>query len=239
MSGVAQDRAGPSRVLVFDLDDTLYLERDYVASGFRALGGWARDNLGVHDFAERAWRRFEDGMRGTIFDTVLAEIGLGDRPELVRRLLAVYRAHKPDIQLAPDAAALLDAMEPQTGVALLTDGFLNAQRNKIEALGLAERGIWPIVCTDMWGRDNWKPHERGFLHIQAQYRLPPPAFTYVADNPSKDFVAPRRLGWSTVWIRRPHRIHADVVPCPEGCPDRVIESLHDFRSGYAAPRREQ
>jgi putative hydrolase of the HAD superfamily len=175
-------------------------------------------------------------MRGTIFDTILSEIGLGDRPDLIQRLLTLYRAHKPDIRLAPDAGALLDAMGPHIGVALLTDGFLIAQRNKIEALGLVERGLWPIVCTDMWGRDNWKPHERGFLHIQAHYGLPSPAFTYVADNPSKDFVAPRRLGWSTVWIRRPERIHADAAPCPGGCPDRVIESLDDLRDEGAVLR---
>ena len=30
------------QVLVFDIDDTLYLERDYVRSGFGAAGRWAR-----------------------------------------------------------------------------------------------------------------------------------------------------------------------------------------------------
>ena len=224
----APGRAMPRHVLVFDLDDTLYLERDYVASGFRALGRWVSDNLDLHDFAERAWRRFEGGARDRIFDSVLAELGLGDRPELIQRLLFLYRAHKPDIRLAPDAKACLDRIGPEVGVALLTDGFLVAQRNKIEALGLAERPIRPIVCTDLWGRACWKPHDRGFLHIEAHYRLPSRAFTYVADNPAKDFIAPRRLGWSTVWIRRPARIHADARPCADGCPDRMIESLHEL-----------
>ncbi|HEY1144818.1 MAG TPA: HAD family hydrolase [Allosphingosinicella sp.] len=224
----AAERATPRHVLVFDLDDTLYLERDYVASGFRALGAWVSDNLGARDFAERAWRCFEGGARGRIFDTVLADLGLGDRPELIQTLLSLYRAHKPDIRLAPDARAWLERIGPDVGVALLTDGFLAAQRNKIEALGLAERPIRPIVCTDMWGRACWKPHDRGFLHIESHYRLPARAFTYVADNPAKDFVAPLRLGWSTVWIRRPARIHADARPCPGGCPDRMIESLDEL-----------
>ena len=231
----APGRAMPRHVLVFDLDDTLYLERDYVASGFRALGRWVSDNLDLHDFAERAWRRFEGGARDRIFDSVLAELGLGDRPELIQRLLFLYRAHKPDIRLAPDAKACLDRIGPEGGVALLTDGFLVAQRNKIAALGLAERPIRPIVCTDLWGRGCWKPHDRGFLHIESHYRLPSRAFTYVADNPAKDFVAPLRLGWSTVWIRRPARIHADARPCPGGCPARMIESLDELPTPCLAP----
>ena len=37
--------------VVFDIDDTLYLERDYVLSGFAAVGPWARDWLAIPDFA--------------------------------------------------------------------------------------------------------------------------------------------------------------------------------------------
>ena len=39
--------------VVFDVDDTLYLERDYVRSGFRAVGVWASRWLGLSGFAER------------------------------------------------------------------------------------------------------------------------------------------------------------------------------------------
>ena len=35
------------RAVVFDIDDTLYLERDYVRSGFTAAGAWARTELGL------------------------------------------------------------------------------------------------------------------------------------------------------------------------------------------------
>src|SRR5207302_9076607 len=35
--------------VVFDIDDTLYLERDYVRSGFRAVGTWAEQWLRIPD----------------------------------------------------------------------------------------------------------------------------------------------------------------------------------------------
>src|SRR3546814_14266579 len=101
MSGGNARAARPRRVLVFDLDDTLYLERDYVASGFRAVGQWVLENLGLGGFEERAWRHFAGGSRGRIFDTVLGELGFGGRPDLVARLVSLYRPPQPDIRLAP------------------------------------------------------------------------------------------------------------------------------------------
>ncbi|MGQ9635778.1 MAG: HAD family hydrolase, partial [Bryobacteraceae bacterium] len=61
--------------VAFDLDDTLYLERDYVRSGFEAVGEWAKERLGIGDFTQRAWRWFQQGRRGDIFNQVLVEIG--------------------------------------------------------------------------------------------------------------------------------------------------------------------
>jgi putative hydrolase of the HAD superfamily len=231
-------RDAPARVIVFDLDDTLYLERDYVASGFRAVGRWAEDHLGCAEFGQCCERHFAAGVRGRIFDAALDELGLRDET-LISRLIKIYRDHPPEIGLAPDAAAFLECLGPDTAVALLTDGFLSAQLNKIRALGLGPPAVWPIVCTDQWGRTHWKPHERGFLHIQQHHGLPPAAFTYVADNPSKDFIAPRRLGWHTIQIKRPERLHADVIAAEGGDAAEMIESLDelmvDIRPSQAPP----
>ena len=40
-------------VLVFDLDDTLYPEREFALSGFRAAGRWAAAELGVEGSTPR------------------------------------------------------------------------------------------------------------------------------------------------------------------------------------------
>ena len=49
-------RRWPIHTLVFDLDDTLYLEREYALSGFRAVGDWLRQTRGLIDFEARAQR---------------------------------------------------------------------------------------------------------------------------------------------------------------------------------------
>jgi putative hydrolase of the HAD superfamily len=141
-------------------------------------------------------------------------------------MLAVYRQHRPDIRLAPDAEQFLGRRDAATGSAVITDGFLDAQKCKIRALGLYGRGIHIGICTDKWGRDCWKPNPRAFEHVEKIFGRAGAALTYVADNPSKDFAAPRALGWNTVQIVRPGRIHAYVrtlVPA-----HRLIESLEEF-----------
>src|SRR3546814_13944266 len=59
----------------------------------------------------------------------------------------------------------------------------------------------------------------------AEYGLPPSAFTYVGDNPAKDFTAPSAMGWRTVQITRPGGVHNAVGP---GVPDLVISSLDEL-----------
>lgn len=214
------------RLIVFDLDDTLYLERDYAQSGFRAVGRWLEDSIGPNPFADLAWGQFCMGRRNDIFDAVLEEMDIRANGALIRQLVSVYRHHHPDIHLAPDAARLLGAHPPEgTRYALITDGFLAAQTRKLRALGLSQMGLWPLICTDIWGRGYWKPHARAFECVQAMHGLPSHAITYVADNATKDFIAPRRLGWNTVELLRPERVRAnEYIPSGEGA-DRSVVSL--------------
>lgn len=213
------------RVVVFDLDDTLYLERDFVASGFTAVGAWLAGAHGRDGFAAGAWRHFEAGRRGDIFDATLFDLGMEVDPALIAELVRRYRDHDPDIALADDAAAWLAAPPPGTAIALLTDGVGHCQAKKFAALGLTSHGLWPVVMTGRLGRGFGKPHPRGYCMIADTFDLPPDCFTYVADNAAKDFVTPRRLGWNTVQIVRPGGLHQQPAPDRRHAADKVISSL--------------
>lgn len=212
-------------VVVFDLDDTLYLERDFVRSGFAAVDAWLAAHHGVDDFQAHAWELFLAGRRGDVFDRALPMVGVEPRPDLIRRLVEVYREHVPAIQLEPAAPDLLAALRGRCRLALLTDGYHDTQRRKVAALGLAD---WcdPVVCTDQWGRAHWKPSPRGFLHIQDALEAAPERCIYVADNPAKDFRAPKALGWRTLRVRHPLGEHAggDAVS-PLDQADRTVAGL--------------
>jgi len=199
------------QVVVFDIDDTLYLERDYVRSGFRAVGAWADRALGVPDLADRAWAAFEDGVRQRIFYVALAGCGVEVTPELIDQLVACYRGHVPDIKLLDDARECLELLSLDAGVvvAVVTDGPLASQQAKARSLGLA---AWSqhMIFTEALGAGFGKPSSGAFELLEERLGVRGDRCTYVADNPAKDFVGPRQLGWRTIRVRREHSLHFGV-----------------------------
>jgi putative hydrolase of the HAD superfamily len=206
------------RCVVFDIDDTLFLERDYVESGLKKVGMWVRDNLGIVDFFDRAWNLFEMGVRGTIFDDALESCRIKASPELLSTLVKIYRVHEPDISLLPDARSCLEKLHGRVDLAVITDGPLQCQRAKARALRL-ERWMGQTVFTAELAPGLGKPHPGPFRMIEEETGRSGSECVYVADNPIKDFSGPKRLGWSTVRIRRSGGLHVNV----DGGPDVDFE----------------
>lgn len=208
--------------VVWDIDDTLYLERDYVRSGFRAVGDALREHFDADGFGDVAWALFEQGVRGDTFDRAASAIG---RPELpVDWMVARYREHEPDIELSPDASSCIDRLSG-VPMAAVSDGPWASQHAKAVALGVP-RFADPVVLTSALGEGKGKPHPAGFESVVAAVGLSASRYVYVADNPAKDFVAPRQLGWATVRIRRPLGLHVDRPSADDV--DAEIESLDDL-----------
>jgi len=193
--------------VVFDIDDTLYLERDYVMSGFAAVGPWAHAWLGVPDFAERCRKEHNSGTRGRIFNKVLDDCGLPVTDEVIGTLLALYRTHVPQIRLCEDAASALEEISRTRPIAIITDGPAISQSRKAEALQLS-RFASPIYLTELHGTECSKPSPVVFQNLQRT--IDANRFVYVADNPLKDFTAPATLGWNTIRVRRPGGLHYEL-----------------------------
>ena len=201
----------PADRVTFDLDDTLYLERDFAFSGFDAVAA----HLGADGFAATCRALFDSPHRAAIFNEALRRHGVSaEVPDLV----AVYRDHAPQIALCPDAARYLQ----RGGFGLITDGPERTQRAKIAALGLA-RFCDQIIPTGQWPAGFGKPHPRAYQAIMdaADGRR----CVYVADNGAKDFVTPNRMGWLTVQILRPGRVHDGSPPDADHAARVVITSL--------------
>jgi len=191
---------------VLDIDDTIYLERDYVRSGFCVVGRWLAENQNIEDFFEYAWGLFESGVRGNVFDMVLEEMGIYDK-QLVINLVDLYRRHNPKISLSPDAINFLKRHEKRD-LAIISDGYSCTQWAKIRALNL-EQFIDKIIVTDDWGKEFWKPNSRGYIEVQGH--ADPRECIYIGDNPQKDFIAPRQLDWApSIRIRRKLSLHYEL-----------------------------
>lgn len=189
------------KAVVFDLDDTLFPEYDFVLSGFAAVNDWIERHYYIKGFFEIARQLFETGLRGKIFDNTLERLGVRPNAYFIQALLSVYRQHIPIISLYEDAQWAIDYLKSNKLLGIITDGYLQTQQNKIAALGLA-RSVNAIVYSDMYGRGNWKPSSVPYLKIVELLGCQGPECMYIGDNPSKDFITAKLLGWQTVHVCR-------------------------------------
>jgi putative hydrolase of the HAD superfamily len=195
------------RGLVFDIDDTLYLERDYVRSGFDAVARVAATPK-ADEHTISSWLRdaFDSGIRGDTFDRLCAAF-----PEVAARfsteeLIDAYRSHTPSIELMGGMAeSLAELRRLGMRLGVLSDGPAASQGAKAVALGL-EHWFDPIILTSVLGAGFEKPATAGFERIEEEWGLAGRALVYVADNPAKDFAGPRRLGWATIRLRHPGQL---------------------------------
>ncbi len=197
--------------VIFDLDDTLYDEVDYCRSGFAAVARFLvrfSDCPCAEDAFACLWRHFTAGNRTNTFNAAMNELGIPYDAHRIAQLVEVYRGHRPGIELPPDSRRTLDALRDGYTLALLTDGFLPAQRLKVEALGIVSR-FRAIVYTEELGRPFWKPSPAGFEKLLNDLRTPADRMAYVGDNEAKDFIAPNRMGMLTIHVLRERRLHTD------------------------------
>lgn len=180
---------------VFDLDDTLYSEKDYVRSGYRAVAEAFPD---VPNMAEKLWRAFERG--GRAIDEVLTQEELYTEQNKCTALRA-YREHMPSIRLYDGVFEMLERLSQTKKIGIITDGRPEGQWAKIRALGLDELVDEIIVTDELGGVDYRKPNERAFIVMQKRMDVPFSQMVYVGDNREKDFDAPEKLGMRCLWFR--------------------------------------
>lgn len=190
------------KAVVFDLDDTLYYERDYVKSGFKAVANVLTE---VDNCYDKLWNAFISGK--TAIDYVLELEGIYSE-ELKAKCLDVYRKHEPNISLSNEVKYTLEKLrESGLKIGIITDGRPIGQRNKIRALGL-ENYVDEIIVTDEIGGIKFrKPNDISFRIMQLKLNVPFPQMLYVGDNVAKDFIAPKQLGMQTLLFESEHGLY--------------------------------
>ena len=213
--------------VVFDLDDTLYDEIEYCKSGFTAVAEFLAE---LHEAppAERIfdalWEQFTAGNRTKTFNAALSEIGINHDDKRIGELVNVYRNHIPKITLPQNSRDVLCELRAKYTLALLTDGFLPAQKLKVQSLEI-EKFFKCIVYTEQLGREFWKPSPAGFEKIMKASEARPENMVYIADNEKKDFIAPNKLGFFTVQLVRHDRLHTSVSTQSDAHAQRVIYEI--------------
>ena len=187
------------KAIVFDLDDTLYSEKEYVRSGFRAIAVTLPQ---VKQMEEKLWHAFEQ-KKSAIDEVLTSEDIYTD--ELKQKCLSVYRFHQPNIHLYDGAKELLQQLRTDGyKLGIITDGRPEGQRAKIRSLGLDKLIDCIIVTDELGGIEYRKPNKAAFVKMQEALEVSFEEMCYIGDNLKKDFIAPELLG-----IRAIHFVNAD------------------------------
>lgn len=184
------------KAIIFDLDDTLYGEKEYVRSGYRAVADILPQ---VEHMEGKLWQAFEQ-KKSAIDEVLTSEAIYTD--ELKQKCLSVYRHHQPDIHFYEGVKEMLQVLR-QDGykLGIITDGRPEGQRAKIKALGLEELVNHIIITDELGGVKYRKPNKAAFVKMQEALGVQFEEICYIGDNIKKDFVAPEMLRMKYIWFR--------------------------------------
>ena len=209
-----------SKVIVLDLDDTLYSEMSFLKSAYKHITENISENEQIlYELMLRKYDNNED-----VFG-FLAEKYNRNKSDL----LELYRFHKPTIELYPGVLDFLNSYSIDSEIALVTDGRSETQRNKITALGLINF-LDNIVISEELGSE--KPNQDNFENAISNTKGS--RHFYIGDNISKDFITPNKMGWTTICLKdQGQNIHKqDFTLANEYHPNYCFESWSEIKNFF-------
>ena len=184
-------RLSRNSVFVFDLDDTLYREKEFLISAFKAISSELLNSHGVECFEEML-SLFEEGK--DVFGGIISKYKFQNVTK--EDLICRYRTHYPSITLNPGMRSLIKNIHPIClSLGILTDGRSITQRNKISALGIGHY-FDSMVISEEFGSE--KPNEANYKYFEKKYVGAD--FIYFGDNLEKDFLVPNKFGWNSICL---------------------------------------
>lgn len=210
------------KAVVFDLDDTLISEHQYIESGYQKVAEFLNDKYGwnvantkksllklLEEDSKNVFNRFFEGKKVTVETSEILE------------LVSVYRNHFPSIDFFDDVIPTINALRQKNiKLGIITDGYRETQNNKLTVLK-AEQYFDHIIVTEELGREYWKPHPKAFEMMSDALGVQFDEMVYVGDNPKKDF-----------YIRKFYPIHTMRI-----IRENSVYGEEDYREGIQEEKR--
>lgn len=204
------------KAVIFDLDDTLISEKEYVLSGFRVVSKEIAKlyNLDNEEVLKKMNELFNESSKN-VFNRVLDFYNIQYSKNEIVYLINIYRNHEPDIKFFDDVIPTIKELKKNgIKIGIITDGYKETQLRKIEVLKCREL-FDEIIITDELGREFWKPHEKSYLIMAEKLGIKLNEMIYVGDNEEKDFIGANKLEIYTSCIKRKNRVYKKSILAKE------------------------
>lgn len=174
-----------NKVIVFDLDDTLIKEIDFLKSAYLKIANHLK---GGEELYHRMFSDYEENR--DVFDNLTKSYNIS-----IDSLLNIYRNHQPDkLAISKEVLKMLSRFKERSTLGMITDGRSVTQRNKLLATGLSEF-FDLIIISEEFGTE--KPNNKNY---EAFHKYKADTYYYIGDNIRKDFITPNKLGWITIGL---------------------------------------
>lgn len=217
------------KAVVFDLDDTLYMENEFVEYGLKNAANVAETVYGIVNANEKIRSLYQES-KANVFDRLVNAEKIKDKEIAVAGLVKAYRNCEPkSLRCNPGVLDLLKTLKKkEIHMGIITDGFADVQKSKIKALGIQEY-IDEIVITDeLGGVQCRKPNPIGFEKMLKMLDVKPQEMVYIGDNPNKDFAIKKYLPIITARVDVPNGIYRNSEYLYGIKPDIIVKQIGDI-----------
>ena len=217
------------KAVVFDLDDTLYMENEFVWYGLKNAANVAETVYGIVNANEKIRLLYQES-KVNVFDRLVNAEKIKDKEIAVAGLVKAYRNCEPkSLHCNPGVLDLLKTLKKkEMHMGIITDGFADVQKSKIKALGIQEY-IDKIVITDeLGGVQCRKPNPIGFEKMLKMLDVKPQEMVYIGDNPNKDFAIKKYLPIITARVDVPNGIYRNSEYLYGIKPDIIVKQIGDI-----------
>ncbi len=207
------------KAVIFDFDNTLYDESLYfykVFDEFSKRYGIQKDRL-KNEFTCNFRLKSKD-----LFSDILKKIDFYTKNRQ-EELFSIYKNIDCKINLYNQSYEILDYLKHKNiQTAVITNGTVSAQKNKVKATNL-KKYICNIIYAREFGKEFEKPHFKPFLHVINLLKIDTNEALFVGDHPHTDI-----KGAQNANIKAIRYLNGYASNIPYTC-DKNINSLDEIK----------
>ena len=190
------------KAIIFDLDNTLYAEDEYVSLAYREMGAYLEQELGYQasDIFFMLWQIRRIYGDASVLNKFLQFAGVPDSADLLKNLIRIYQSvegHLVVPALVRERLHELNTLHMPLGI--LSNGGVKTQENKLRLLKISHFFEHILITGSLGKRQLWKPDVHGYALLAQKFKCGPDTVLFVGDNPQTDELGARKAGMDFIY----------------------------------------